>query len=86
MSLISLFVAARAALARRRQWQRAFGDLSALDDRSLADIGLHRSQIPALVEGFHEAVEVDAAPAAFLPFASHRQAGLSPAQYWLHRV
>jgi len=26
----------------------------ALDDRSLADIGIHRSQIPAIVEGYEE--------------------------------
>jgi len=26
-----------------------------LDDRSLADIGIHRSQIPAIVEGNYEA-------------------------------
>ena len=29
-----------------------YGDLMALDDHSLADIGLHRSQIAGLVEGY----------------------------------
>jgi uncharacterized protein YjiS (DUF1127 family) len=51
MSLINLLVAARSALARHRQRRRAYEELMALDDRSLADIGIHRSQIPALVEG-----------------------------------
>jgi len=52
MSLINLFVGARNAWKGWRDRQRAFDELMALDDRSLADIGLHRSQIPALVEGF----------------------------------
>jgi uncharacterized protein YjiS (DUF1127 family) len=51
MSVINLFVAARDALAERRRRQRAYAELAALDDRSLADIGIHRSQIPAIVEG-----------------------------------
>ena len=62
MSLINLFVAARAALAERRQRQRAYEELSALDDRSLADIGLHRSQLSLVVDRLREAVELDAAP------------------------
>ncbi len=45
-----LFVAARNALADRRRRQRAYAELAALDDRSLADIGIHRSQIPAIVD------------------------------------
>lgn len=52
MSLINLFAAAKTALARRRQTRQAYDELMALDDRSLADIGIHRSQIPALVDGF----------------------------------
>jgi uncharacterized protein YjiS (DUF1127 family) len=51
MSLLNLFVAARSALTQRRQRQRACDELMALDDRTLADIGIHRSQIPALVDG-----------------------------------
>ena len=53
MSLINLFVGARNAWKGWRDRQRAYDELMALDDRSLADIGLHRSQIPALVESFH---------------------------------
>jgi uncharacterized protein YjiS (DUF1127 family) len=49
MSIVNLFVAARKAIADRRSRQRAYTELAALDDRSLADIGIHRSQIPAIV-------------------------------------
>ncbi len=64
MSLVNLFVAAKSAFANWRQRQRAYSELTALDDRSLADIGIHRSQIPAIVEGFHEFVQLDIAPSA----------------------
>ena len=62
MSLINLFVAARSARARWRQRQRAYDELMALDDRSLADIGIHRSEIPALIEGVHPTVGLDSEP------------------------
>ena len=58
MSLINLFVEARDALVRRRLQRRAMEELMALDDRSLADIGIHRSQIAGVVEGM--SVPVDA--------------------------
>jgi uncharacterized protein YjiS (DUF1127 family) len=64
MSLINLFVAARTAIARRRQTRRAFDELMALDDRSLADIGIHRTQIPGLVMSFEQAAQIEAAPFA----------------------
>jgi uncharacterized protein YjiS (DUF1127 family) len=51
MALINLFLAARSALARHRERRRAYDELMALDDRALADIGIHRSQIPSLLEG-----------------------------------
>ena len=54
MSLINLFVAARNGWAGWRRRQRAYSELMMLDDRSLADIGIRRSDIPAVVEGFHE--------------------------------
>ena len=76
MSLINLFVAAKAAIARRRQTRRAYDELMALDDRSLADIGIHRTQIPGLVMSFEEAVQLEAAPVARAGTALSRSAGL----------
>jgi len=52
MSLINLFVAARNSFSEWRRRAHAFDELMALDDRSLADIGIHRSQIPGIVESF----------------------------------
>jgi uncharacterized protein YjiS (DUF1127 family) len=60
MSLINLIVAARNALVARRQRQRAIDELLALDDRSLADIGIHRSQIPGVVEGLFPQLPAEA--------------------------
>jgi uncharacterized protein YjiS (DUF1127 family) len=54
MSLINLFVGARNAWKGWRDRQRAYDELMALDDRSLADIGMHRSQIPAMVEAMYQ--------------------------------
>jgi len=59
MSLINLFVAARNAAAERRRRRRAYDELTALDDRSLADIGIHRSQIPAMVEAMYQSAHAD---------------------------
>jgi uncharacterized protein YjiS (DUF1127 family) len=86
MSVINMLVAARAALAERRERRRAYEELAALDDRSLADIGLHRSQLPGLVERQYECLELDAAPASVRALARHPDAGLSVAQEWLRRV
>ena len=57
MSLINLFVAVRNAVAQRQRRRRAMDELMALDDRSLADIGIHRTQIPGVVEGLSVPVE-----------------------------
>ena len=63
MLLINVLAAAKNAIADWRRRQQAFAELSALDDRSLADIGINRSDIPAIVEGFqglgHPAPESD---------------------------
>ena len=64
MSLINLFAAARSAIANRWHRQRALDELMALDDRSLADIGIHRSQIHSVVMSFEQAAQVEAAPFA----------------------
>ncbi|HUC73288.1 MAG TPA: DUF1127 domain-containing protein [Stellaceae bacterium] len=51
MSITNLFISAGRAIAEWRRRERAYAELMALDDRSLADIGIRRSQIRALVEG-----------------------------------
>ena len=67
VTLTNLIVAAGHAFSDWRRRQKAYAELMALDDRSLADIGLHRTQIPALVEGAHRstrAAEPDAVVAS----------------------
>jgi uncharacterized protein YjiS (DUF1127 family) len=76
MSLINLLASTRSALAQRRQRRRALDELMALDDRSLADIGIHRSQIPSMVMSFEQAVQLEAAPVAAHATALSRSAGL----------
>jgi uncharacterized protein YjiS (DUF1127 family) len=51
MSLLNLFISTGKAFSAWRRRERAYAELMALDDRSLADIGVRRSQIRALVEG-----------------------------------
>ena len=63
MSLINLFVAGRNSFSEWRKRARAYDELMALDDRSLADIGIHRSQIGGIVQGFNEVkTRVEAEP------------------------
>ena len=66
MSLINLFVAARNGYIRWRQHQRAYDELMALDDRSLADIGIHRTQIPSIVAGLEKSARGATLPSAVL--------------------
>ncbi len=61
MSLLTLLISARNAITEWRRREKAYGELMALDDRSLADIGIRRSEIRALVEGTH-ALERSPAP------------------------
>ena len=64
MSLINLFVAARNGFSEWRRRAHTYEELMALDDRSLADIGIHRSQIQGIVEGFGRGkTRVEAEPA-----------------------
>jgi uncharacterized protein YjiS (DUF1127 family) len=52
MSVVNLLISAGRRLSGWRHRQQAYAELMALDDHSLADIGLHRSQIASLVEGY----------------------------------
>jgi len=83
MSLINLFVAARSAIAGWRQRQRAYGELMALDDRSLADIGIRREEIRAVVEGYCDDRERRAAAPTGASWPSHRQPEPATAYGWL---
>lgn len=53
MSAINLIMSAGRRVSQWRRRQQAYAELMALDDHSLADIGLHRSQITGLVGGHH---------------------------------
>ena len=75
MFIISLFAAARHAVAEWRRRQQAYGELMSLDDRSLADIGIRRAEIPAIVEGRHKASQ-KTRESDFIPaFTTHKLAG-----------
>ena len=75
MLIVNILAAARNALSEWRRKQQAYAELSALDDRSLADIGINRSQIPAIVEGLHEASQ-QPRDRQFIPaFRAHNLAG-----------
>ena len=52
MSVVNLLVSAGRRFSEWRHRQQTYAELMALDDHSLADIGLHRSQIASLVEGY----------------------------------
>jgi uncharacterized protein YjiS (DUF1127 family) len=51
MSVINFLMSAGRAFSKWRRRENAYAELMALDDHSLADIGIHRSQIGALVDG-----------------------------------
>jgi uncharacterized protein YjiS (DUF1127 family) len=53
MSVLNLLVSAREAFANWRRRERDYVELMALDDHSLADIGIRRSQIRDLCDGFY---------------------------------
>ncbi|HYU13081.1 MAG TPA: DUF1127 domain-containing protein [Stellaceae bacterium] len=84
--LINLFLAARNAFAAWQRRQRAYGELMALDDRSLADIGIRRSEIPAIVEGFHERSRAPAKAKAAAPALSPSHALFGISDRWLPRI
>lgn len=51
MSVINLLLSVGRSFSEWRRRDRAFAQLMALDDHSLADIGVHRSQIAGLIDG-----------------------------------
>ena len=51
MSVINFLISVGRGFSEWRRRQQAYAELMALDDRSLSDIGVHRSQIGALVDG-----------------------------------
>jgi hypothetical protein len=57
MSLLYLFISAGKPFSARRQRERAYAELMALDDRSRADIRIRRLQICALAEGARKRTE-----------------------------
>ena len=84
MSLINLFVAARNAWKGWRDRRRAYDELMALDDYALADIGIRRSEIPAIVEGFHEKARGESVGASGPAIGlSSRQVKLALGGRWL---
>jgi uncharacterized protein YjiS (DUF1127 family) len=54
MSVLNLLNSTREAFADWRRRERACAELMALDDHSLADIGIRRSDIRAICEGSHK--------------------------------
>lgn len=63
MSLLTLSIAAVSAWVEWRQRRRALIELMALDDRLLADIGLRRTDIPAIFHGKRNRAGADTASA-----------------------
>jgi len=53
MSLLTVVIEAASVCAGWQQRRRAYGELMALDDHMLADVGLRRSDVPAIT---HECV------------------------------
>ena len=53
MSVLNLLSSVREAFVDWRSRERAYAQLMALDDHSLADIGIRRSDIRAICEGSH---------------------------------
>jgi uncharacterized protein YjiS (DUF1127 family) len=52
MSVLNLLSSAWKAVADWQRRERAYDELMALDDHALADIGIRRSEIRAICEGY----------------------------------
>ncbi len=73
MPFLNLFISAGKALSDWRRQQRAYNDLMALDDHALADIGIHRSEIRAILAADREAARSQPAAASQQPAALARR-------------
>ena len=51
MSMINVIISIWRAFSDWRRREQTYAELMTLDDHSLADIGIHRSQIGSLFEG-----------------------------------
>jgi uncharacterized protein YjiS (DUF1127 family) len=71
MFIMSLFANAQHKLGEWRRRHQAYGELMRLDDRSLADIGIHRSEIPGLIFAGQEKSS-DFEPKSEGVFAAHQ--------------
>jgi uncharacterized protein YjiS (DUF1127 family) len=74
MSVVYLLTSAGRAFSAWRRRERAYADLMALDDHSLADIGLHRSQIAAVFGGVRTPDPILPPVRARQQFVRHRAA------------
>jgi uncharacterized protein YjiS (DUF1127 family) len=81
MLLVNIIAAAKSALSDWRRRQLAYAELSALDDHSLADIGIRRSEIPAIVEGCPRGADRAASDSDF-PGFSPQHARLAGGHKW----
>ena len=76
MSVINSLISAGRAFSEWRRRERAYAELMSLDDHSLADIGIHRSQIGGLAGDVRQSWP-SASPVAFPnqgKFAQQREA------------
>jgi uncharacterized protein YjiS (DUF1127 family) len=64
MSLVNFFVSAGRAIADWQRRQRAYEELMALDDHSLADLGIQRSEINAYLAAGRRHSEISTAATA----------------------
>ena len=76
MPIVNLLISAGRAFAQWRRREQTYAELRALDDHSLSDIGIHRSQIGSLFEGVR--VLDPSLPPISVPrrekFAQHKEA------------
>lgn len=71
MVLVNLFAAAKTAIAEWHRRRIAYEELMALSDRSLADIGVCRSQIRSIVYGEPDPDDVRPVEKPAMPAGRH---------------